>query len=163
MKNTWVIVADAARARFFRVEDNAGAYAGSQAAPGEASVPRGMLVEFSELVNLAARAPETSLASDQPGQGHDRFGQATHGMTEPTTPKEAETQRFAKDVVEALTRALHGGEMARFYLVAAPRFLGLLRDKIGNNGLKKALVDDLAKDLSLRRPDEIRRALPERL
>ncbi|MGC9456734.1 MAG: host attachment protein [Halothiobacillaceae bacterium] len=159
---TWVIVADAARARFLRVTDNAGAYRGSAANPSSRPMPKGALEEVEELLNPAGRSAGADLVTDRPGATSDRKGEALHAYEPHTSPRDVEAQRFAQQVVQALEQAQQRGRMERFYLVAAPRFLGMLREKLGN-GLKQAMVADIAKDYSAHQPEAIRAALPRSL
>jgi len=159
---TWVIVADAARARFLSVENNEGAYHGSAASPSSKPVMRGALEEIKELLNPAGRMSDQDLTSDRPGSTADRMGEALHAYEPANGPKDIEASRFAQEVVKELEGAYRTKKMDRFYLMAAPRFLGMLRDQM-NTGLKQALVTDIAKDYSCHNPAAIRAALPERL
>lgn len=159
---TWVVVADAARARFFAVRDNSGAYLGSEAFPSSQPAPRGQLEEVASLSNSAARLSDGDLETDRPGSTADRKGDAMHAYEPPNSVRDVEAKRFARDVVDQLDQARQQGKMERFYLLAAPDFLGLMREAMGK-ALQEGLVDDQAKDLSGRSAEDIRAALPERL
>lgn len=160
--NTWVVVADSARARFLVVRDNSGAYLGSEAFPSSQPAPKGQLEEVTSLSNSAARLSDGDLETDRPGATADRKGDAMHAYEPPNSVRDVEAKRFAGDVVEQLEQARQQGKMDRFYLMAAPDFLGLLRDAMGK-ALHEALVADQAKDLSGRSAEDIRAALPQRL
>lgn len=160
--STWVVVADEARARFFALRDNSGAYRGSEAYPSSRPAPKGALEEVVSLSNAAARLSDADLETDRPGSTADRKGDAMHAYEPANGVRDVEAQRFAREVAAELEQALHKGQMERFYLMAAPDFLGLLREAMGK-GLEDALVADQAKDFSARSPEEIRAALPERL
>lgn len=160
--STWVVVADEARARFFAVRDNSGAYLGSEAHPSSRPAPKGALEEKVSLSNSAARLSDEDLETDRPGSTTDRKGDAMHAYEPANSVRDVEAKRFAREVVAELDQALQKGQVERFYLLAAPGFLGLLRGEMGK-GLQDALVADQAKDFSARSPEEIRAALPERL
>ncbi|MFP4252320.1 MAG: host attachment protein [Guyparkeria sp.] len=160
--NTWVVVADAARARFLAVRDNQGAYLGSEAHPASRPAPRGELEEIVSLSNPAARMSDSDLETDRPGSTSDRKGDAMHAYEPPNSVRDVEAKRFAREVVDELDQALQAGRVERFYLMAAPDFLGLLRDQMGK-ALQAALVADQAKDVSSQSPEDIRAALPARL
>ena len=159
---TWVVVADAARARFFAVRDNSGAYLGSEAFPSSRPAPKGELEEVTSLSNPAARLADADLETDRPGATADRKGDAMHAYEPPNSVRDVEAKRFAREVAAELDQARQAGKMERFYLLAAPDFLGLLRDAMGKS-LQEALVADQPKDFSGRSTEEIRSALPERL
>ena len=159
---TWVVVADAARARFFAVRDNSGAYRGSEAFPSSQPAPKGELEEVSSLANPSARLADADLETDRPGSTSERKGDGMHAYEPPNSVRDVEAKRFAREVVEQLDQARQQGKMDRFYLLAAPDFLGLLRDAMGK-ALQEALVEDRAKDLSERSAEDIRAALPQRL
>ena len=159
---TWIVVADEARARFFAVRDNSGAYRGSEAHPSSRPAPKGALEEVASLSNVAARLSDADLETDRPGSTSDRKGDAMHAYEPPNSVRDVEAKRFAREVVADLDQALQQGRMERYYLMAAPGFLGQLREAMGK-GLQAALVADQAKDFSARSPEEIRAALPERL
>ncbi len=159
---TWVVVADDGRARFLEVRDNPGAYLGSQAFPSSQPAPKGELVEITSLSNSSARLDNEDLVTDRPGATKDRQGEALHAYEPANTAKDTEAKRFARDVVSRLDQARQDGKMDRFYLLAAPHFLGVLRDEMGNH-LAEVLVEQTAKDLTLRSTEEIRVALPHKL
>ncbi len=70
--------------------------------------------------------------------------------------------RFAEEVAARIERGRTGNEYWRFVLVAAPRFLGLRREKLPH--AVSALIEaEFAKNISQMTPDEIRAHLPERL
>lgn len=162
MSRTWVVVADEARARFLVVRDNHGAYRGNEVHPSSQPVPKGALEEIVSLSNPAARQSDAELETDRPGSTADRKGDALHAYEPPDSVRDVEARRFAREVMTELDRALQQGRMERFYLMAAPDFLGLLRGEMGKR-LQAALVADQARDFSARSPEAIRAALPERL
>lgn len=156
---TWVVVADAARARFFRVEENPGAHGGSQFAPtGE--VLAGTLAEIKDLSHPASRQHANEMASDEPGMGSVPTMHGKFGMDEKVQPKEEEAIRFAKEVAETLRHDV--AEFDRLYVVAAPHFLGLLRPDLDKHVTAK-IAAEIDKDLSLHNAADIRAHLPAQL
>ncbi|MEW5973611.1 MAG: host attachment protein [Pseudomonadota bacterium] len=156
---TWVVVADAARARFFRVEESAGAHGGSQYAPsGEALV--GALVEIKDLSHPESLRKEREMASDAPGMSSVPGMHGKFGMDEKVPPKETEAIRFAKEVAETL----HGdaAEYDRLYVVAPPHFLGLLRDAT-DKAVHAKLAGEFHKELTHFPAEQIREHLPATL
>ena len=145
MSKTWVVAADSSRARIF-----------------ESANHNGPLVEIDDLLHPEARLHESQMASDEPGSSFDSQGQGRHGMGSQVQPKQQEALRFAKQVCEAL----HAGRAARrfekLYLVAAPAFLGMLRERLDST--TRALVaGEVDKNIAGRSPQDIRSHLPELL
>ena len=111
---TWVLVADAAHARLYRVH------------PGEQRLER-LSVEES----AAARQKSGEIMADRPGRAMDSSGVGQRSaMEQESDPQRVEQQRFAQAVVDRLEAAANGGEFERLVVVAAPRTLGDLRDRL---------------------------------
>lgn len=127
---TWYVVADAAKARIF-----------------QQSTPRDTAEEIHTLVHPAARVSGASLTSDAPGAQANTGSSGTHGMQEKVTPRLAEDQRFAREVIDQVRHALNDNSIRQFYMAAPPHFLGLLRGAMDDR-VSKALAGDLAKNLS---------------
>ncbi len=127
---TWYVVADAAKARIFQQNSS-----------------RDTAEEIHTLVHPAARAPEASLASDTSGAQTNAGSSGTHGMQEKVTPRQAEDQRFAREVIDQVRTALNDNSIRQFYMAAPPHFLGLLRGAMDDR-VSKALAGDLDKNLS---------------
>jgi len=145
MANTWIVVAESSRAKVFTGK---GRQAGLE------------LLETFE--HPEARQHERDLASDRPGRAFDSAGQGRHAMEQDIGPKEQETIRFAKQIAGYLEAARVKGGFNRLILVAAPRFLGELRQQLSAN--TTALVtDEIGKNLVQQEPEDIRKHLPERL
>jgi protein required for attachment to host cells len=127
---TWVVVASAARARFFEV-------AGRQ----------GPLREIDDLVNPAERLEVQDLKTDRPGRAFDHLGGQRHAMGTAVEPKEQLAIRFAKEVVDRLDADRCANRFDSLCLVAPPHFLGLLRGRMANP-LARALKGELTSDLT---------------
>ncbi len=145
MKNTWVVVADQVRARIF-----------------VASGPRGELEELDNLVHPEGRLSGREINSDRPGRAFDSMGAGRHAMDKRHSPQQQEAVRFAHTVAAQIA-ARHGqGAFDRLVIVAPPRFLGLLREMLPA-AVAQCTVLTVDKDLvQLKRPEEIRKHLPER-
>jgi protein required for attachment to host cells len=127
MKKTWILVADEAIARILE-----------QPEVGDE------LESVEELTDPLAHARSADLRRDAEGR---RAGSATHSAR-PTTPhrvrssanatssagegeQHLEAAQFAKRVAEHLSEALRQHRFEALQVVAAPRFLGLLRKAFG--------------------------------
>lgn len=156
---TWVVVADSARARFFRVEETPGAHGGSQFAPtGEALV--GALVEIKDLSHPESLRKEREMASDAPGMTSVQHMHSKFGMAEIVSPKEEEAIRFAKEVAETLHK--DAANFDRLYVVAPPHFLGLLRAAT-DKAVHAKLAGEFHKELTHFPAEQIREHLPAEL
>lgn len=136
MANTWIVAADASRARFLQVAG------------------RERLVEIESLLNPEGRMDDRELTSDaQPrfrgtaGPGSDR---------EETSAQEHATELFAKRVGEYLDKARTERRYDELVIVAPPKFLGALRGELGKE-VEKLVVDELPKDLSWLNERELER------
>ena len=144
MSDTWVVVADTSRARFFSVEK-----------------PVSHLVEIQTLTHPASRLHEGDLVSDRPGRDRNSDG-GTHDFGSETEAKEEEAIRFAAEVCGQLDAARIGGKFRKLYVVAAPGFLGLMR-KQQTPSLQKMISAEIAKNIARQDVTEIRKTLPNRL
>jgi protein required for attachment to host cells len=144
MSNTWIVVADACRARFF-----------------SADKPAGPLQEIETLSNPQARLHEGDLVSDKSGRDSDRNG-SSHGFGNANSAKEETANRFASEVCAHLEDGRQRKAFGKLYVMGAPAFLGMLR-KHQSTGLRNLISDEIAKDLTTQTPERIRAQLPEYL
>ncbi|WP_294636518.1 host attachment protein [uncultured Aquabacterium sp.] len=124
MPTTWVVVADEAIARFMQVrpEDQG-------------------LDPVEELTDPDAHASGADLRRDAYGR---RGTTVTSSAGDAEKHKEAGT--FAASVADRLQEALQQGRYERLILIAAPRFLGLLR-KVLSPAVSALIHRELDKDL----------------
>ncbi|SIQ57830.1 host attachment protein [Marinobacterium stanieri] len=141
---TWILVADAAKARIFQHDG-----------------PKDPAEEIHTLVHPEARMHNGDLVSDSPG-AQANGGSGSHGMEEKASPREAEDQRFAKEVIDQVRHALNDNRIRQFYMAAPPHFLGLLRNAMDDR-VSKALAGDLAKNLSKATGEEAKAAFRPKL
>jgi len=135
MDKTWIVVADSSHARIFQVRD-----------------AKGTLEEIEDLANPLGRADNRQLASDGHGQ---YFGPEGRGHTAPRVeePVQHEVRQFARHLGHRLDQAAAQNRYQHLALVAAPRFLGLLRDSLDKQ-TRKLVTAELAKNVSaFARPD----------
>jgi protein required for attachment to host cells len=144
MKLTWLVVADNSRARIFKVESR-----------------KGPIEEIESIVHTEARLREQSMTSDLPGRGNGKGG-IGHAYQDETSPKDQENINFAKEIANELDKARKENKFKQLVLVAAPGFLGNLRNQL-NTKTQKLACFELAKNLSNLKAEEIRAHLPERL
>lgn len=120
----WVIVADEARALFYAQETR-----------------RSPLREILSLKNEKAQRKNLELNSDRDGRSFDSHGRGRHSMTnEKMGPKKHAATVFSKVIVARIAKAMHDGHCREYAVVAAPRFLGLLRDALAATSIAEPYV-----------------------
>ena len=145
MARTWVLVADSTRARIF-----------------SADRPLGSIEEIETLAHPEGRVHEQQITSDLPGRSFDSGGQGRHAMSSTVDPKRQGIIDFAKRIGDHLEAARVRGNFERLIIIAAPMFLGLIRDNLSNNTIKH-VIKEINKNLAQFDAKEIRQHLPERL
>ena len=141
---TWVLVADNSRARIF-VADKA----------------RSPLTEIRTLAFPEARLHGGDFVRDKGGRGRAQ-GSGGHGVNVGDAHKQENAERFAAQVCAALETARNAGELRKLYVVAAPTFLGLLRQH-QPPALRQLVAGEVDKNLATQDPDTIRKSLPDYL
>ncbi len=110
----WVVVADKSNAIIYARDTRSGP-----------------LRKVFSLDNEAARMKTEQLISDSGGRSFDSIGKGRHTITsEKADPKKHAASMFAKQIAERIGKVMHDGSCRGFALVAAPRFLGVLRDAV---------------------------------
>lgn len=121
-----ILVANAESARFLRFDGERG------------------LMEVLTLINPTSHLKNGDLVSSPPGRSFQSVGVRRSALEKSMSPKQKEDLDFARRVAHELKR----GDYSGIYLVAEPRFLGLLRAEIdGKTG--KAILGESNKDFSL--------------
>src|SRR4051794_38841371 len=119
MDATWIVSANAGRARFFAQEDAR------------------RLTEVNDMVNTAARLRAADTETDDLGQR--AASKSRHSVGAPTqpsgyepnqTPVEHQTENFARNVNNFLLQAYQDGRFRQLILTASPEFLGVLREQL---------------------------------
>ena len=88
----------------------------------------GPLRKLSTHTNETARMKTGELLSDRGGRSFDSHGQGRHTMGgERDAPQQQSARAFAKELVQVVANEIHRGVCRGYAVIAAPRFLGLLR------------------------------------
>ena len=146
MEKIWVLVADANRARYFETDS-----------------PTGDLRETTDMVHPESRLHERAIRTDKPGRAFDRSGQGRHALSERESIREQSAIAFAIEIADHLDNARTKHSFDRLIVVAPPKFLGELRERLDDN-VRDLITLELDKDLAhIEKAAEIRTHLPERL
>jgi protein required for attachment to host cells len=141
----WVVVADSGRARIFL-----------------AATPTAGLQELETLLNPEARLYEQDLVSDRHGRTFNRVGHQRSAVSREVDAKKHEMIAFAKQIAHKLADARTRDDFEKLVLVAAPAFLGLLRENLDKQTMERVAIA-LDKDFTQLRAEEVRERLPKRL
>lgn len=142
MKKTWILVADSANARIF-----------------EADAIHGPLKEIRDLANSEAHLMNRDLDSDGPGKGSGGGGEH-HAMDTTSNSKDHEIEGFARYVVHELDAARKQNLFEQVIFVAAPSFLGLMREMV-SGPLSDMVVYELDKNLGKLDSEEVGKRIIE--
>jgi len=164
MQTTWIISANAGRARFFSESD-----------------PAEPLEEIQDMVNEAARMRPSDLETD--GMGPTAAGKSSHNIGgseaagfahnakagapnkqyQPAqTPEEHETEKFARDISNYLMEAHQQGRFQHLVISASPQFLGALRTYLDPQ-IKPLIKFEINKDYTHSNPQQLREQLHEQM
>lgn len=139
---TYIVVADAARARIFTRDAL-------------------HLKEQQSLVHAEGRMHEGDLITDSAGADvHESMSSTARSSVEGGTALKHENELFAKEVTQCLYNARVNNSMEKLIIVAPPKFLGLLRDKL-DAPTHKLVIHTLSKDLSKASLDDIQEAVSD--
>jgi protein required for attachment to host cells len=131
MQTTWILSADASRARIFEVQ------------PAEQH-----LVEIEDFVNPEGRMQNRDIDSDQEGRYYSKglAQKQAHSAAE-MQGVDHETELFSKELGRYLDKARNDHRYDRLYLIAPPKLLGMLRNNLDKE-VQKLVTEELDKDLS---------------
>ncbi|MGD8784992.1 MAG: host attachment protein [Thioalkalispiraceae bacterium] len=138
---TWIIVADASRARIF-----------------ERTGSSKDIHEKETLTHPASRLHEQELTSDLPGRAFDSEGAGRHAMGSKHEPKQNEADEFARQLAEHVDKARAENRFTKIIVVAAPAMLGDLRNRMTDE-TKKLVVNEIDKDLTQHTIEDIQQHL----
>jgi protein required for attachment to host cells len=137
METTWIVTADAGRARFFAETD-----------------PSQPLQEIDDMVNEMGRMRPSEIYTDNvgptagAGSTHDTGGAVPNKQYEPpTSPEEQARISFAKAVAGMLLKGHQEKRFQKLTLIAEPKFLGVLRTALDPQ-LKPLISQEINKDLT---------------
>lgn len=128
-KTHWVLIADGARARIVRVGGTFGEKAADMAV---------FEIDHKRLGEIM---------SDRPGRSFASEGTRRSAMEYHSEPEKEQEARFAATLLDELERRLAAHEFEELTIVAEPRMLGVLREKI-SPALRRTVVAEIAKDLT---------------
>lgn len=129
MSNTWIVVADSSKARFFTME--------SRTEP---------LRELDGMVHAEGRMRGQDEVSDRQGGLAGGHGEGGHPFEAPTDLKHHEAEVFAKQIADKLEQGRVNHDYHKLILVAPPAFLGALRQAL-NNHILELVSSSLDKNL----------------
>lgn len=145
MNATWILSANASRARFF--------------SQGNLTEP---LEEINDMVNEGSRLRMVeSTESDKRGpmagtkSMHNTGGALPNKLYEPpTTPDVREAELFARDIASYLLENQRDGRFDKLSVVAAPQFLGMLR-KVLDPQVQSTINLEIDKDYTQFNPGQL--------
>lgn len=133
MQTTWIVAADSYRARILELKGG-----------GEP------LQELDDLVNPEGRERDSEIVNDDRGRFWGRqgrpWGQSDSGEPQ-KTPLEHESTLFALSIAQYLDKGRNDHRYQRLYIVADPKFLGVLRNKM-NKHVSEMVERDAAYEVS---------------
>jgi protein required for attachment to host cells len=138
---TYIVVADAARARVFTRDAL-------------------KLQEKESLVHAEGRLHEGDLVTDRGAHVHESMSTTARSTGSEGAASNHHAELFAKEVADRLYQARVDNSMEKLIVVAPPRFLGLLREKI-DGPTSKLIIHTLAKDLSKASLEDIQEAVSD--
>lgn len=142
-KAYWIVVADEFQGQFYARENKFGP-----------------LQELSLLRNEIAREKLEDVVTDKAGRGFDSQGQGRHAYgNEKSDQKSQSYAVFAKNIAERVKTGKQDRKFVRLAVIAAPRFLGVLRKALEKAGLEADLTID--KEVTGRDMDFIRKLLDQ--
>jgi protein required for attachment to host cells len=127
---TWVLIADAARARVF---ENTGKGTGLTLVP--------------DMALDAELLPSHELGTDRPGRSFDSVGSGRHAMESPSDLHREQKRQFARRVAEAIEERQATKSFDRLVLVAPPTTIGDLRAALPDK-VKAVVTAELVTDLT---------------
>ena len=140
-----VVVADSSRARILVAESG--------------SSP---LVDQKDFIHPESRLKEQDLVSDGSGSESDSGGFGKHSMGHEKAAHQKQAEAFAHELRDEIDKLRRTSNLRRIYLVASPKFLGLLRSGISKQ-CAELLSGEVNKDLVDHSIEDIRSHLPKRL
>lgn len=140
---TYIVVADAARARIFTRDALT-------------------LEEKESLVHAEGRLHEGDLITDRRGGDvHESMSTTSRSSAgEEGTASQHENALFAKQITQRLYTARTDNQISKLIVVAPPKFLGLLREKL-DAPTQKLIIHTLSKDLTKATLSDIQNAVSD--
>lgn len=128
---TWILLADGARARIIRQ---------LKADPESGERPADLTYEFQ-------KESLREIMSDRPGRSYSSHDARRSGMEYHSDPVREREKAFADQLIAELEQHLAAGQFDRLAIIAEPRMLGLIRDRISKQ-LQAVVIAEIDKDLT---------------
>ena len=147
MPTTWIMTANAGRARFFSEDGPAEPLKEMEDMVNNGARLRANEAETDRLGTMAAGKSAHNIGHAQGGAGHHNANAgAPSSQYEPNqTPAEHETELFAKDISHFLLKAQQEGRYQSLVISASPQFLGSLRQNLDQH-VKAVIKQEFNKD-----------------
>jgi protein required for attachment to host cells len=142
MTNTWILVADAAKARLFEL-------------PRKGGDP----VELACYANPNGRSPGRHPEHGRLPRVQESNGPSRHAIEPKTSLRDKHAQRFADTLGAIVRQGRQEGRFDRLILVAPPRFLGTLHGCLDEQ-TAACVVGEVRRELLALSPTELRTHLP---
>lgn len=130
MQTTWVIAADSSRARIFEMDTS-----------------NEKLREIEDMINPEGRQDGREVQSDAEGQNFSGRGLQRNTSQPQQTPIEHDVELFSKEVSRYIDKACDDKRFDSLCVIAPPKFLGLMRDNLGEQA-RKAVTEEIPKDIA---------------
>ena len=127
---TWVLIADAARARVYEMRGKG----------------KG-LTAVEDMALDAELAPSREIGTDRPGRAFNSVGSLRHAMESPTDPNREQKRRFARRIAEAVEERQAAGSFDRLVVVAPAVTMGDLRAALPDR-VKASVTAEVVADLT---------------
>jgi protein required for attachment to host cells len=142
MPKTWLLVADAAKARLFEI-------------PRKGANP----IEIACFTHPDGRTPGQHPEHGRQGRTQESANPARHAIEPHTSLEEKHALQFADLLRDAIRQGRMENQYDQLVLMAPPRFLGVLRDRLDEQTLEY-VVAEIGHDLLALSPTELRAYLP---
>jgi len=162
MQTTWIIAANAGRARFFSEADSAEPLQELEDMVNSAVQLRAQDTETDRLGVTSAGGSSHNIGNPQgTGGAHNGQAGAPNKQYQPAqTPAEHASEKFAKDISQYLMDAHRDGRFKQLVVSASPEFLGTLRSNLDPQ-VKALIKFEVNKDYTHSNAQQLREQLRE--
>ena len=140
-----VVVADSSRARILLAE-----------------IEHSSLIDYRDFIHSESRLREQDLVTDRTGTEVDSGGYGKHSMGHEKLAHQKQAVNFAHQLCGEIDKLRQNSNLHKIYLVASPKFLGLLRSCMSKQ-CAKLLAGEVNKDLVNHSIEDICSHLPKAL
>ena len=160
MPTTWILSANAGRARFFAESDPAEPLQEIEDMVSPAAQLRTVDTETDRLGPTSAAGSAHNIGGNEGvGFAHNAKAGAPNKQYQPAqTPDQHAADLFAKDVAAYLQKANNEGRFQQLVISASPDFLGVLRTKLDPQ-VQKLVKSEFNKDYTHSNPQQLREQL----